>query len=69
MWPRDEVIGAEEDVHLAAFDVHGFVAQSESVEDKVEIAAVVVDFGHVDVLDGVFDGERMEVKDLCPRPV
>jgi len=52
----DEEIGAEKDVDLITVDIHAPFAKRERMEDEIEIAPVIVDLGHVHVIDCVVDG-------------
>ncbi len=53
----DEVVkGRERHPFRHAVDVHALAPSEKGVDNQIEIAAVVVDLGYMDVVDGVVDG-------------
>ena len=61
---RDQIVEAQEHVHLFGFDIHWFLPQGDGVKDQVQIGPVVIDFGQMDIVNGVFDGKRVEMVGL-----
>ncbi len=60
----DDVIAAQEDIHLVGIQIHGFIAKRNRVDDDKEIAAVIIQLGHVDILNRILHRQRVEAEGL-----
>lgn len=58
----DHEVAADEDVQLAEVDLFGIVEVARGAQHHEERAAVALQFGPLVCLQGVFDGERVEVE-------
>ena len=62
-WTVTRILRAEEEVDVPRLEAVLGGAEVDPVEDEVQIVAVGLDLGVVDVAEGILDGELVEVKD------